>query len=443
MVLQSSGLIKLSELRAEYGRPPPGTMILLGKYHNGGQEYGVKPAGAPNVTATPSNLIRLGNFYGAFKVLPPALPSSLPSWTGNSSTSTMYFYAASYQSANATYVGPLSWSASPSASSLSINASSGALTMAQFGMLNTTLTITASGQGGSASSTLAVNITSYDPPVFVAVVQQLTGNTYAGPVYMYASSYLVNASSVGPLTCSLTGAPAGVSVDGNGTIIVDQGVAVPSGSFTITVSGYAGSAGSKLIPIYILSEPEVPRIFMPSAPFQHYTDTTFAPGTVINTFYLQAANGGASGPITWSLVRFGIQGYDVIVADAQIKVLSKGLAYPYVVVRATGPTGLYADASIPCYFFPDRTPRMQNVSYPMSTQVPVSRGNGYALTQHNPFATGVTYGVVSQTGTANLAIYVTGVDGCSFQFDTNNQGSITVIATGPDGGTDTATMTVV
>lgn len=440
MVLQNTGIIRFSELRNEYGQPAAGSMILLGKYYAGGAEYGVKPAGAPNVTATASNLIKIGQFYGAFKVIKPILPPSIPSWTANSSGSALSYDVSSYQSANRSFVGPLSWSVSPQ--SLTIDGH-GVLRIAQFAMLDRTLAISVSGQGGSASTSLRVAVTSYDPPVFLTNIPAWYGNSFAGPVYYYASSYLVSTNNIGTLTCTLSGVPAGVSVDTAGTITVKQG-SVLNTTFTIAVNGTSGSAGSRQIYASVTSQPDAPQIMVPSSPYQAYTDTMAPADTVINEFYLSLFNAGMAGNVTWSWVGVGLHGSGVAVtSDGKLQVKSRALAYPLLVVEAKGPTGLNSRAHIPCLFFPNRHPYgTANTVHQKLNTTPTQNANGNGIEQYNPYCSPCRYAITSQTGTANIVIANISDRGCNFYFDTNNTGSVTVSMTGPDGGTYFATMTI-
>ena len=160
MVLQSSGVIKLTDISREYVQPADGAMILLGKYYVGGTEYGVKPAGAPNVTASESNLIRMGNFYGAFKVIPTVISDSIPKWTAMSTSSSVALDLTNYQASDVRYIGPLAWSLTDAAAGVSIDSSTGVLTVAN--KVNATgydQFFKVVGQGGSAEGYVSMDVT--------------------------------------------------------------------------------------------------------------------------------------------------------------------------------------------------------------------------------------------------------------------------------------------
>jgi len=70
MVLQSTGRISLSNVQTEFGGTNP---ILLSEYFaNSATGYTTGVTGIPNSTTNPSTSIKLSQFYGKAKPLPPS-----------------------------------------------------------------------------------------------------------------------------------------------------------------------------------------------------------------------------------------------------------------------------------------------------------------------------------------------------------------------------------
>lgn len=152
MVLQSSGLITLSNVAREF--LISASPIKLGETYAGGP-LGVTSTLAPNVPTTAGTLIKLSQFYSAGYLAP--VFSTIPTQSFNTS-STQTFATATYVT-NTTRTGTLTYTISGNPSGVTINNSTGVVTIASGTASSTSsITITATGPTGLSGSSAAFSL---------------------------------------------------------------------------------------------------------------------------------------------------------------------------------------------------------------------------------------------------------------------------------------------
>jgi hypothetical protein len=214
MVLQASGKITASDLAAEFGvaiRP-----VLLSSFASGGSA-GVTSAGAPNVPKIASG-VRVGTFYGAFKLLAPVI-ANIPATLTSDTSAAAYTYTA-HLAADSLYTGtPIFWSFLEAApAGVSIDSSSGEITVTRYTSVSSQrITIVATGPSGlqgQRAVTLAMD-GNLAPPTWLTIP---TLSFTSGNQTVNLATY----SSGANLTYSLIFSPAYVGCRVDGSILTIQ-----------------------------------------------------------------------------------------------------------------------------------------------------------------------------------------------------------------------------
>lgn len=228
--MQTSGAITFGQIGAEFNATRP---YLFSQFRAGGPA-GVHAQGAPNVPSN-ANGMRFSQFYGAFKLQPPAV-SSIPSLSG-STASAAYTYQPAQTNARA---GALVWSISGHPAGVSINSATGLITAGAGTQVNHTITVTATGPTGlSASRTFSMVMAgaastsgwaNTSNPIIAWAVPTNTANQY----------FAIPANSLADITNRFNYFYGGVNYYfGGDTYVAVSGGVVHNG---VTYTGYVRSA---------------------------------------------------------------------------------------------------------------------------------------------------------------------------------------------------------
>ena len=341
MVLQQAGtLIKVSDMANEYGIPTTGP-ISLGNFYAGGS-YGVLAAGAPNVPTTKTN-VSMTKFYGAFKVLKPAF-NAASTVTGNSSTAAVTFDPTPYQTADTRYLGGLLWSLSGAPAGVTINPSTGLLTVSQNTAVSGTVTVVATSPAGPTSLAVPLSITSYSRPV---VTGQQLGNvqlTSTSTAYFFSQT----ATNTGAITWSQpSGGPPGTAIASSTDSACYLSLPATAGAYTISItatnpSGTTSAAATISINISTAAMP------------------TPGPGKTVLPFAMDLGLGGwirqswLACPMSWNVSGAQAPTLSTDNTKLAINVAGTGVGDPAFYAQlygggnsSTGPS-MYATATISC-----------------------------------------------------------------------------------------------
>ena len=209
---------------------PPGTLVTL---------TATGPAPTYLASSATFTLAIDGTVPQEFLVVTPTL-------TGNNTAAPLVLDAAALLLKTTVNLAPLTWALIGQPAGVTING--GMITVtAGTAVANTTFTAQVSSSRCTVARVVTMQLTTYDAPA-LTTPPTLTGDntTVARPFGM--SSYLVTTVNLGPLTWTLSSAPAGVTVDAaTGVITAAAGYAVTNATFTVTVSGQRGAASKSVV----------------------------------------------------------------------------------------------------------------------------------------------------------------------------------------------------
>jgi hypothetical protein len=176
----------------------------------------------------------LFNRYSITPVLMIPVLSSIPTKTGDATSSSLTFAMASYLTQGL----GVTWSGFGMPTGVSIGYYTGVITVAQGYAVNNSVTVYATNTTGTASQTFSIVVTVVALPA-LANIGTILGNNGNGPATIQMSPYLTSGTSI---TWSLSGNPSGcyMNVD-TGAITVTMGTTVPNG-LTLTATNSGGSA---------------------------------------------------------------------------------------------------------------------------------------------------------------------------------------------------------
>ena len=205
-----------------------------------------------------------------------------PAITSANSTSAVYGTSGTFD-VTATGTTPIAYSLTGEPAGVSINSSTGRITIAATTAAGDhTFTITAS-NGYTPNATQTFTLT-------VNVVPAITSANNISLVYGTSRTFQVTATGTTPIAYSLSGEPAGVTMDGSGLITIPATIAVGTHPFTITASNVAASNVTQNFTLTVTAVPVAPTITSAN------TTTVFS-GTG-GTFQVVATG---TTPITYSL----------------------------------------------------------------------------------------------------------------------------------------------
>ena len=183
-----------------------------------------------------------GTVMQEFLVAPPTL-------TGNNTAVPLVLDAATILLKTTVNLAPLTWTLINQPAGVTVDDATGMITVTSgTAITKATFTVQVSSRRGTVSGFTTMNLTTYDAPVLSTSPVTLSGDNTTATLPYDASSYLVTATNLGPLTWTLTNAPAGVTVNATtGLITAAAGYAVTNATFTVTVSGQRGAASKSMV----------------------------------------------------------------------------------------------------------------------------------------------------------------------------------------------------
>jgi hypothetical protein len=238
-----------------------GTLTVAGA--NRGKTYSVTVRATNQYGATSTATVSVTEATSASAT--PVIVALLPAATLTSNTLTValgsYFAPASGDAGGLSYA----LTANPQASA-SLSGSTLTLTGAYRNASYAVEVTATSASGGTARQTLSV--TEGAPPlvapVFNATVPTLTGTNTSVAVTFAATTFLTTTANVGTLTWSLTSAPTGVTINGStGVITAAAATAVVNQTFTVAVTGPAGTASKSVTMNLTTTQDSVPVLYPP------------------------------------------------------------------------------------------------------------------------------------------------------------------------------------
>jgi hypothetical protein len=213
---------------------------------------GTIPAGIYTYTVTVSNGIS-PDAAQAFTLTVTEAPV-LPSITSQSGTSVISGTGGSYQ-LTVTGSTPVLYSITDAPSGVGINSANGLMTIDATTPAGTyTFTVTAENSAGTTSQTF--NLTVTPAPVAPAI----TSSNSKGVISGTGGIYQVTTTGTTPITYSISGAPAGVSIDSSsGIMTIDMAVPVGTYPLTIIVSNAVGTS-NQAFTLTVTEEPVAPTV---------------------------------------------------------------------------------------------------------------------------------------------------------------------------------------
>ena len=221
----------------------------------------------------------------------PAFKATIATLTGNNISTDVTFDATTFLTTT-TGTGTLAWSLVSAPTGVTINGTSGIITVvAGSPVVSQTFTVIVGGPAGGTSKNVTMSLTTYNVPAFKATIATLTGNNISTDVTFDAKTFLTTTTGTGTLTWSLASAPTGVTINGtSGIITATAGSPVVNQTCTVIVNGPVGGASKSvnmnLTTLLLLQTYSTVGSFTSVAP----TGTTKADVLIV------AGGGGGSGP---------------------------------------------------------------------------------------------------------------------------------------------------
>jgi hypothetical protein len=239
------------------------------------------------------------------------------------------------------YIGTLAWSVLPASLDSLLNKTNGVLSFPlHYYFATTNVTLTATGPSGLTSAkTFALNVVPYATPA-IATISDTIAYTGSGIFALTAPSQTT--ANTGAITWSLSGTPAGVSINAStGVISVSQSTVFVATSLTVKATGPEAtiySTRSFNLTAALWATPTITAIA------EQILDSTS-----VDVYVTPALVSAAyAGTITWSVSTTGSTALSSYISTTTGKLTfptTTVVAIESVTIRGTGPTGLYGEAT--------------------------------------------------------------------------------------------------
>ena len=395
----------------------------------------------------------VGNYSRQFKCMPPMFDEAALTGASRSGIVNVAAYTLDVASfllpTYASYYGPLQYSLPPSTpSNVSIDPTSGVLTVQQNTLLNGSVSVTIKGVTGITTRTLAFDIKPWYAPVITDAAPGMPAiqNTNDAAYVMPAPSMQYGTGYTGTLVWSadLTGLPAGTTIDSaTGRLTFPRG-SVFQGSVTLTATGPApsGYAATATLSAHVVNY-QTPSIDAIASPQVGST------GAAAFSLVPHQTAGNNAGTLVWSLSPSSLLSTTGVTFNPSTGALGVALNMAVnvseVTITATGPTGLNASRSFALSIAPWADPRF-TTDYVTENHDTIA--SSYVLAGPTvQQASSLTGTLVWSVTPSSLATYLDTTSGAlTFPQHTSfPTGNVTLTATGPSGETesDTFALTIV
>lgn len=226
MPLNAEGKISFNDMASEFG-VAAGTPITLVKFR-AGDAYGVSTYSGTGIPGA-GQPVSMSKYRGSFKLVAPSM-SAIPTVSGSSASSSVTLDTSTY--VTKTYSGPVTYSLTNPPAGVTIDSTTGIITVASGTNVNQAVTVVVTGFAGLFSRSVTLNVTGVSG--FTMSMPSVNSN----PFYIDANNN-ANISNTGSRMSFTIDVPSGIYSDANGPYVaikdVSSGMYLRHAGFVLTL----------------------------------------------------------------------------------------------------------------------------------------------------------------------------------------------------------------